>query len=211
MPRSAGYLEIQALERIAERLRPLKRRTYELMRVAPGARVLDVGCGPGLDTVELAVLVGPSGAVAGVDLDQEMLVAADARARAAGVGDRVSHRAGSATDLPFATGAFDACRAERLFQVLPREVDPQRVTAELARVTGSAGWVVAADADWGAASTDTPETATEATLRRYFAERRRPNGYAGRQLYRFFRRQGLLDVEVETRTTHYRTADVGPF
>ena len=211
MPRSAGFVEIQALERSAERLRPLKRRTYELMGVAPGARVLDVGCGPGLDTVELAALVGRMGEVVGVDLDEEMLAAAAARARAAGVAGWVRHRPGTATDLPYEAGTFDACRAERLFQVLPRSVDPQRVMAELARVTKPAGRIVAADADWGAASIDAPDTETEAALRRYFAERRRPNGYAGRQLYRFFRRQGLLDLEVETRTTHYSTAEVGPF
>ncbi len=75
MPRSAGYVDIQALERLAERLRPLKRRTYDLMRVSPGDRVLDVGCGPGLDTVELAALVGPEGGVVGVDLDEEMIAA----------------------------------------------------------------------------------------------------------------------------------------
>jgi SAM-dependent methyltransferase len=51
----------------------------------PGERVLDVGCGCGAPTLELARAVGPSGRVAALDISGPMLVEAEARAMAAGV------------------------------------------------------------------------------------------------------------------------------
>jgi ubiquinone/menaquinone biosynthesis C-methylase UbiE len=47
--------------------------------------------------------------------------------------------------LPF-DPTFNACRADRLFQVLPASVDPEVMLAEIARVTKISGWIVAADA-----------------------------------------------------------------
>lgn len=52
---------------------------------APGQHVADVGCGPGLTTLELARRVGPDGSATGVDVSARMVEAATARAAAAGV------------------------------------------------------------------------------------------------------------------------------
>jgi len=53
--------------------------------VRPGERVLDVGCGVGQTTLELAERVGPSGSVLGIDISTPMLARARERARAAGL------------------------------------------------------------------------------------------------------------------------------
>lgn len=197
MSENPGYVSADYLRKAADMLAHVKRRTYELMRLVPGSRALDIGCGPGIDTVPLAEWVGEGGTVVGVDTDPDMLAQADSRAREAGVSARVVHRQADAMKLPFDDGAFDASRAERLFQVLPPSVDPERVLAEITRVTRAGGWVVVADADWGAASLDVDDSALERRLAQFFAERLRPNGYAGRRLYRWFRRAGLQDIEVE--------------
>jgi hypothetical protein len=60
-----------------------KRLTYELLRPRSGARLLDVGCGPGDDVLALAALVGPTGRVVGVDNSTTMLTEAR-RPRVAG-------------------------------------------------------------------------------------------------------------------------------
>ena len=78
-----------------------------------------------------------------------------------------------------ADATFDACRAERLFQVLPRVVDPQQVCTEITRVLKPGGWLVALDADWGTWSMDSGEVELERRLARFFADHLRPNGYAG--------------------------------
>jgi ubiquinone/menaquinone biosynthesis C-methylase UbiE len=197
MPQSAGYVDIQALQQIAEALRPLKRRTYTLMQIEAGTCVLDVGCGPGLDTIPLAEWVGATGTVVGVDIDEAMLAHATTYAQQANVETRLVHRYGDVSNLPFETATFDACRAERLFQVLPAAVDAEQALGEIRRVTKAGGWVVVADADWGTASLDSPEIALERKLLQFFADQLRPNGYAGRQLFRYFQAQRFVEITVE--------------
>ena len=57
--------------------------------------------------------------VVGVDFDEEMVTEAVKLAQEAGVSAWVIHRQGNSQSLPYADATFDACRAERLFQVLP--------------------------------------------------------------------------------------------
>ncbi len=71
---------------------------------APGQHVADVGCGPGLTTIELARRVAPGGSATGVDVSARMLEAAETRAAAAGVGD-VRFEAADAGAGPI--GSFD--------------------------------------------------------------------------------------------------------
>ncbi|MGH9185134.1 MAG: class I SAM-dependent methyltransferase [Acidimicrobiales bacterium] len=60
-------------------------RARDALHVEPGARVLDVGCGPGTTAIELAARVAPGGEVLGVDISPAMVAAATRRAAASGV------------------------------------------------------------------------------------------------------------------------------
>ena len=79
----------------------VRARAWQLLGLLPGARVLDIGCGPGTATLGLASQVGMFGAVVGVDSDLEMVKTADAAARAAGIAGWARHQQGDATALPF--------------------------------------------------------------------------------------------------------------
>jgi ubiquinone/menaquinone biosynthesis C-methylase UbiE len=190
----------------AERLRADKERTYELMQVQLGDHVLDVGCGPGVDIIPLAQLVGPAGRVVGIDHNAARIAEANQRAAQTGLTASVHHYQSDALSLPFKAGAFAACRSERLFQHL---LNPAAALAEMVRVTRPGGWVVVLDTDWGTLSIDTEETEIERRLARFETEHMRQNGYAGRQLYRLFMRQPLVDMVLEMRsdyTTDYALA-----
>src|ERR1700675_1564037 len=76
----------------------------DLADVADGQQVLDVGCGPGALTAELARRLGPA-AVAAVDPSESFVAAAQERHP----GVRVQR--GAAEQLPFADQAFDAALA----------------------------------------------------------------------------------------------------
>jgi len=74
--------------------------------VAPGDRVLDVGCGCGDTTRQAARLAGPAGRALGVDLSAAMVARARLRAREAGLAT-VEHQQADAQVHPFGTGSFD--------------------------------------------------------------------------------------------------------
>lgn len=119
MTKSAGYVSPEYLRKTAELAGKLKKRTYELMNISSGVKVLDLGCGPGVDTIALAQLVGETGKVYGIDVDENMIAEADEYAVKENVKSRVMHQLGDVGKLSYGNDFFDACRAERLFQVLP--------------------------------------------------------------------------------------------
>lgn len=113
--------------------RPLAPQLADLAGVRPGLRVLDVGCGPGALTTELAARLGPS-AVAAVDPSAPFVAAA--RARHPGVDVRQA----AAEQLPFADGTFDVTLAQLVVHFM---ADPVAGLAEMARVTRPGGVVAA--------------------------------------------------------------------
>ena len=185
------------LRKAAEMTRRIKERSYELMRIAPGSSVLDIGCGPAIDTIPLALLVGDSGRVIGIDNDRDMLAKADAAAAEQSLSRIIRHEYADAVQMPFDEGIFDAARAERLLQVLPKTCDPAAVLADMVRVTRKQGWVVMADTDWATASVDFSDPKLERKLITFFGASVRPNGYAGRRLAVLFKQSGLANITIE--------------
>ncbi len=84
----------------------------ERLAVRPGDRVLDVGCGPGIDMLEMAELVGPGGELVGLDASEVMV--AEARRRAQALQVAASFEVGDAQALRFPAASFDVCRTERV-------------------------------------------------------------------------------------------------
>jgi ubiquinone/menaquinone biosynthesis C-methylase UbiE len=139
-------------------------------------------------------MVGSKGQVIGVDYDEEMIDQANQKADEANVAEWVSHKHLDATSLPFENDYFDSSRSDRVFQHL---LQPKQVLSEMIRVTKSGGWVVIVDPDHGTISIDTPEVDLEQRLLRVRAEKVFNNGFAGRQLYRQFKQQGLQDISIQ--------------
>ena len=85
---------------------PITERFLRAAGIAPGMRVLDVGCGVGDVTLLCADLVGPDGAVVGVDRDPAALARARERVQSAGL-NHVALREDDFRELTFDT-PFDA-------------------------------------------------------------------------------------------------------
>ena len=200
MSQPGDFIDPSYLDAMVELIKQNKQCTYTWMHIQPGHSVLDVGCGPGIDTLALAELVGPTGYVVGVDVDAAMIAEANRRAEQAGCRGWCHHEVGDAVALPLETSTFDSCRSERLFQHVH---NPAGVLLEMARVTKPGGWVVILDADHGTWSIDTAEVDIERRLTRVLAERMVINGYAGRQLYGLFKQQQFTDINVETRPIYF--------
>lgn len=172
----------------------LKQLSYAKLNVAQGNCILDVGCGPGIDVINLAEQVGTAGRVIGFDHDFSMLDEARRKIMDTWLDRVVSVVHGNALALPFMSGYFDNCRSERLFMHL---VKPDQVLAEMVRVTRPGGKIVVVDTDWSSLSIDNPYPKIERALADYRISHVLNNGYSGRSLYRQFREQGLSDVKAD--------------
>ncbi|HEX8832370.1 MAG TPA: methyltransferase domain-containing protein [Longimicrobium sp.] len=199
MTQGLGYVDPGYLDAAARLVAHGKRLSYQRMRITPGATVLDVGCGPGTDTIPLGELVGPTGSVHGIDRDAEMVAEAGRRAVDAGLTGRVEHRVGDAYALPWGDATFDAVRCERLFLHLDH---PGQATAEMVRVTRPGGRVVLMDTDWGTRSVDTPEVDLERRIARVLTERCMANGYSGRRLWGLMKEAAVRDLAVDLVPLH---------
>ena len=194
MSQPKGYVDARYLQEAGKLVAPIKQRSHTLMRIQSGQKLLDLGCGSGIDTLALGQQVGPTGQVFGVDYDLVMVAQANEHAIQSGVSGFVNHQQGDATALDFASNCFDSCRSERLFMHLK---DPNRAMQEMIRVTKPGGWLVILDTDWGSLSIDTRETKVERRLARFRAEQVLNNGYSGRRLYRMAKVQNLTDISLE--------------
>ncbi len=116
---------------------------YLLPTLQPGQTLLDVGCGPGTLTADLARRVAP-GRVVGVDRSERVLEMAREEAATGGV-DNVSFEEGDVMSLPFEDGSFDVVHAHQLLQHLQ---DPVAALREMRRVTRPGGTVAVRDADY---------------------------------------------------------------
>ncbi|MFD3683750.1 methyltransferase domain-containing protein [Nocardiopsis sp. NPDC058631] len=116
---------------------------YALDRMTPGSSLLDVGCGPGSITVDLARRVAP-GQVTAVDSSPEAVELARATAGESGA-DNIEFRVADVHRLDLPDDSFDVVHAH---QVLQHVADPVRALSEMRRVARPGGTVAACDSDY---------------------------------------------------------------
>ncbi|HXF62008.1 MAG TPA: methyltransferase domain-containing protein [Caldilineaceae bacterium] len=101
-----------------------------------GMEVLDLGCGTGLFTVEMARMVGPTGTVHAVDLQAPLLAQTRRRLEAAGLAERVRFHHAGAYGLPLAENSVDVALAVAVLGEIPNRVS---ALSELRRVIKPGG------------------------------------------------------------------------
>jgi arsenite methyltransferase len=114
---------------------------FSLGPVSKGEKVLDVGCGTGVDAVFAAKMVGSAGAVTGIDLVPAMLSRAKENARLAGVAN-ITFIESSAEKLPFPDASFDVVISNGVFNLV---VDKFTALKEVWRVLKPGGRLMLAD------------------------------------------------------------------
>ncbi|HLK42571.1 MAG TPA: methyltransferase domain-containing protein, partial [Thermoleophilia bacterium] len=117
---------------------------YLLPHLSPGMTLLDVGCGPGTITADLAALVAP-GRVIAIDTAPGVLEQAAYHAAEAGLADRIEFAVGDVYALDHPDGSFDVVHAHQVLQHLG---DPVAALREMRRVCAPGGIVAARDSDY---------------------------------------------------------------
>ncbi|HXY92924.1 MAG TPA: methyltransferase domain-containing protein [Acidimicrobiia bacterium] len=176
---------------------------YLIPRLRAGQEVLDVGCGPGTITADLAARVAP-GHVLGIDNAPEILDLARETAAARSV-TNVSFAVGDVYHLDAADGGFDVVHAH---QVLQHLTDPVAALREMRRVCRADGVVAARDSDY-AAMTWYPELPPLDRWLVLYHDVTRSNGAeadAGRRLLAWARAAGFSDVQSSASAWCFATA-----
>ncbi len=101
---------------IRERLLKYTRKAFRMLPQLDKPRILDIGCGSGVPTVELARLSG--GEVIGIDIDQDMLDVLRGKVEKAGLSHSVKVINRSLFDMEFPDGSFDVIWAEGSINVI---------------------------------------------------------------------------------------------
>lgn len=117
--------------------------SYLLPHLSAGLSLLDVGCGPGTITADLAELVAP-GPVTAIEVGEDILAKARSAAAERGV-TNVTCEIGDVYRLAYDDDTFDVTHAHQVLQHLS---DPVAALKEMKRVTKPGGMVAVRDADY---------------------------------------------------------------
>jgi SAM-dependent methyltransferase len=176
---------------------------YLLGLLQPGQDLLDVGCGPGTITLDLAARVAP-GRVLGLDASAEVVEEAERLRAAAGV-EAVRFAVGDAYALELADASFDVVHAH---QVLQHLTDPVAALREMRRVLRPGGVLAARDSDYAAFAWAPADPLLDRWMELYHAVTAR-NGAeadAGRHLLGWARAAGFDEVQVSSSTWTFADA-----
>ncbi|MER7044764.1 methyltransferase domain-containing protein [Streptomyces jumonjinensis] len=177
---------------------------YLIGELTPETRILDVGCGPGTITADLAALV-PRGHVTGVD--REPGIVAQAREYAAGRGlSHTDFAVADVNELDFADDSFDVVHAHQVLQHLG---DPVQALREMRRVCRPGGIVAVRDADYDAFVWFPGSPVLDEWLQLYRRVARASGGEpdAGRRLLSWARAAGFTDIVPTAGTWCYATPE----
>jgi ubiquinone/menaquinone biosynthesis C-methylase UbiE len=114
---------------------------FRIGTLQAGQRVVDVGCGAGIDSLIAAKMVGPTGSVVGVDMTPAMIAKARQAAHTAGVAN-VEFCEGFAEELPVSAGWADVVISNGVLNLFP---DKSAGLQEMARVLKPGGRLQIAD------------------------------------------------------------------
>jgi SAM-dependent methyltransferase len=169
-----------------DEMRAVQRELRRALDLRPGSRVLDAGCGIGLEAARLAA-EHPETHVTGLDLNAELLEIARLR-----TAPNLTWLEADLTALDLPDGSYDAIRTERVLMHVP---DLERVLDEFVRLLRPGGRLALFELDYGGMML-APGDGGEALMRH--AEellcQSLPQPFAGRRIAGLLTERGLLDV-----------------
>lgn len=180
---------------------------FLLPHLKPDMKILDIGCGPGTITVDLASYV-PHGHITGLERVGSILTQARKNAQEKGV-TNIDFIEGDANGLSFEDSTFDVVFCH---QVLQHVGDPVGMLKEMRRVAKPGGIIAAREADYGAFVWYPELPGLKEWQNLYDAAARRNGGEpnAGRMLHVWARKAGFHDVNCSCTMWCYATKeDVG--
>jgi len=187
-----GTAEQERPQRQANQLADESAWLFDTIGSLDGARVLEIGCGPGGSLDQLSERVGPSGQVIGLERNPEAVEMAKRF-----IADRelpnVKVICGDARSSGLPRESFDLVTARFVLWNVP---GPEQVVAEAARLVRPGGAVAFHEADWGMYACDPPSRGWTGIID-HFVSYGAANGidiFVGRRVPRLLREAGLVQI-----------------
>jgi SAM-dependent methyltransferase len=165
-----GYtLELSEPERLRYRMmaglaRENEADLWEYAGIVPGARVADVGCGPGAVLAEIAQIVGPEGTVVGVEPGQPAREAAGEELISRGL-EHAAVREGNGEATGLDPGVWDCVMMRHVLTHTGEAAE--RIVTHLATLLAPGGHVYLVDTDLDAARSSPPDPDIQHQFERY--------------------------------------------
>lgn len=168
-----------------------QQKMRNLLQLETGDHILlDVGCGLGHETQQIAQILRHGSRVIGLDYSEEIIK--EAKKRTEELNLFIEFYQGDVHSLPFTDNYFDGCRAERVFMYLN---NPQQALNEMIRVVRPGGKIVIYDFYHDACVINSDNQALNRKLVQFSSDNF-PHGSIGVKLPGLFEDLGLIDINV---------------
>ncbi len=177
---------------------------YLLGYLKAGQELLDVGCGPGTITMDLAYRVAP-GRVVGIDSEGEVIARAETLRKSRGASN-VTFSIGDTYALPFGDASFEVVHAHQVLQHLTK---PVAALSEMYRVMHPGGILAVRDGDYAtfAWAPADPRLDRWMDVYRQITRRNGAEANAGRYLLGWVQTASFVDARVTSSTWTFADAE----
>lgn len=173
-------------------LKQLKIHSYTPFNTIKEGVVVDLGCGTGMDAINLANMLGHNVLVVGLDHDKALIEHAKTSSVEVKNVDFVQ---GEVNQLSFTDNSIAGIRMERVIQHLP---EAPKMFAEVHRVLREGQPLVIVETIWNSLTFYSKHVGIEAKICHYLTEEKVNNGWAGNKLTSDLLTQGFKQVQLQT-------------
>ena len=160
----------------------------------PGEKILDVGCGTGVNDLALSKLVGPSGKIVGMDNSEAMLAIAREKATA----ENIEYQLKAVEEMDFPDDYFDGVVCTQVLSYLAAPVD---VIRSLLRVVKPTGRIFISETDWDTLMYSIPDKELQRKVTMAFSDHQ-GDGWVGRRLYALCLQSGGKQIDLHPYVIH---------
>jgi ubiquinone/menaquinone biosynthesis C-methylase UbiE len=182
------------LKKSTEFINHVKQESYKIIDFSTQDLILEIGCGNGYDSIELAKKVLYSkGRVIGLDVNANLIETSKKNAHTADC-PNIDFIVGDAEKLPFEDNYFSIIRAERVFQHLK---NPFKVFQEALRVLKPGGQLVLIETDWAGMNIYLRDFTLEEKIIDTLTNKVLVNGNASRTLLSYYIDSNVFNIEMK--------------
>lgn len=188
---SEKHYNINYLEGTALVLKSLKENSYKPFQHIKEGRILDLGCGTGIDAINLATVLGPNVSVTGIDHDAAMIEKARASAKDV---QNIEFRVAEVYPIAQQDSSAQGARAERLLQHLK---EPAELIKDVYRVLEPEAPFVIVETDWSSLTFYNNDPVVAKKVSAYLTDQKVNNGAVARELTYGLKTAGFRDISFE--------------